>query len=219
MKQIFAALIVAGSLFAQTKGGADLTNPSTLKAKAPETFQVKFTTTKGDIIFEVHRAWAPHGADRFYNLVRAGFFNGCAFFRVVKTPRPFMAQFGINPNPAVARAWQNANIPDDKPIESNKRGRLTFAAASAPNTRSTQLFINFGDNSFLDSTGFAPIGEVTEGMSVVDSINGQYGEQPDQGRIQSEGKAYLERYFPKLDTIVKATIVTAPAAAKSEEKK
>lgn len=220
MKQIFAALILAGALFAQTKsGGADLTNPSSLKAKAPAEFDVKFTTTKGDFTVHVHRGWAPLGADRFYNLVKAGFFTNCAFFRVLKTPRPFMAQFGISPNPAIAKAWLNANISDDRPIESNTRGRITFATAG-PNTRTTQLFINFGDNSFLDKQGFAPFGEVTEGMSVVDSINGEYGEQPDQGKIQSEGKAYLDRYFPHLDHIIKATVVAGAApAAKSEDKK
>lgn len=219
MKQLLVALLAAGSVFAQTKGAAakpDLANPSTLKAKAPATFDAKFTTTKGDFVVQVHRGWAPMGADRFYNLVRAGFFTNCAFFRVLKSPRPFMAQFGISPNPAVAKAWQNANIADDRVLETNKRGRITFATAG-PNTRTTQLFINFGDNSFLDKQGFAPFGEVTEGMDVVDQLNGEYGEQPDQGKIQAEGKAYLDRYFPKLDHIVKATIV--PAAAKSEEKK
>jgi peptidyl-prolyl cis-trans isomerase A (cyclophilin A) len=227
MKQILVTLLVAGTVFAQSKGttskaaapSASLTNPSSLKAKAPPTFDVKFTTTKGDFVVHVTRAWAPYGADRFYNLVKAGFFDGCAFFRVLKSPRPFMAQFGISPSPAVAAAWKNANLPDDKVMESNKRGRITFATAG-PNTRTTQLFINFGDNGFLDNQGFAPFGEVTEGMSVVDSINGDYGEQPDQGKIQAEGKGYLDRYFPKLDKIIKATIVPAAApAAKSEEKK
>lgn len=210
---------MCGLAFSQTKSGAaksaakpDLMNPSSLKAPAPATYQVKFTTTKGDFVVQVNRAWAPRGADRFYNLVRAGFFTDCAFFRVLKTPRPFMAQFGISPNPAIAKAWLNANLPDDRPIESNKRGRLTFATAG-PNTRTTQLFINFADNSFLDSQGFAPFGEVVDGMDVVDKINAEYGETPDQGKIQNEGKAYLDRYFPHLDKIVKATVVPAAAAA------
>jgi peptidyl-prolyl cis-trans isomerase A (cyclophilin A) len=220
MKQFLVALLIAGSVFAQSKSAAkpDLMNPSTLKAKAPATFDVKFTTTKGDFVVQVHRGWAPLGADRFYNLVRAGFFTNCAFFRVLKTPRPFMAQFGISPNPAIAKVWQNANIADDRVLETNKRGRITFATAG-PNTRSTQFFINFGDNSFLDKQGFAPFGEVIEGMSVVDSINGEYGETPDQGKLQSEGKAYTDRYFPRLDHIIKATIEPAAPASKSEEKK
>lgn len=225
MKQVLLAVFVCGLGFAQTKSAPaarpSLTNPSTLRAHAPATFDVKFTTTKGDFIVQVNRAWAPLGADRFYNLVRAGFFTDCAFFRVLKTPRPFMAQFGISGNPAIANAWQNANIPDDRPIESNKRGRITFATAG-PGTRTTQLFINFGDNAFLDSQGFAPFGEVIEGMDVVDKINGEYGEQPEQGKVQSEGKAYLDRYFPRLDKILKATIVPAapkPAATKSDAKR
>jgi len=219
MKKALLTVLMCGLAFSQTKSGAaksaakpDLMNPSSLKAPAPATYQVKFTTTKGDFVVQVNRAWAPRGADRFYNLVRAGFFTDCAFFRVLKTPRPFMAQFGISPNPAIAKAWLNANLPDDRPIESNKRGRLTFATAG-PNTRTTQLFINFADNSFLDSQGFAPFGEVVDGMDVVDKINAEYGETPDQGKIQNEGKAYLDRYFPHLDKIVKATVVPAAAAA------
>jgi peptidyl-prolyl cis-trans isomerase A (cyclophilin A) len=197
----------------------DLMNPASLKAVAPATFQAKFTTTKGDFVIQVTKAWAPIGADRFYNLVRGGFFTDCAFFRVLQTPRPFMAQFGISPNPAIAKAWRDANLRDDRPIETNKRGRITFATAG-PNTRTTQLFINFSDNSFLDSQGFAPFGEVVEGMDIVDKINAEYGETPDQGRIQSEGKAYLDRFYPRLDKIVKATIVPpAPAAPKPADAK
>jgi len=181
---------------------------------------VKFVTTKGEFTVQVTKAWAPRGADRFYNLVRAGFYNDCTFFRVLKSPRPFMAQFGISANPAIAKAWQTANIMDDRAIESNKRGRITFATAG-PNTRTTQVFINYGDNSFLDSQGFSPFGEVIEGMEVVDQLYGEYGEGapqgqgPDQGRLQSEGKAYTDRYFPKLDKIIKASIIpAAPAAPK-----
>ncbi len=214
-------MICAGAAFAQEKAAPakpNLMDPKSLTAKAPESYKVKFTTTKGDVIIQVNRVWAPRGADRFYNLVRAGFFKDIAFFRVLSG---FMAQFGIAGDPAVANAWMHANIPDDPVKESNTRGRLTFATAG-PNTRTTQLFINFGDNRGLDSQGFAPIGEVIEGMSVVDSLYSGYGEGaprgagPDQGRMQAQGNAYLKSSFPKLDRIISASIVPAgaPAAAK-----
>jgi peptidyl-prolyl cis-trans isomerase A (cyclophilin A) len=190
----------------------DLLAPSSLKAKAPETFTAKFTTTKGDVVIRVHRGWAPLGADRFYNLVRAGFFTDAAFFRVIPG---FMAQFGISAKPDVAAAWKNANLPDDRVVESNLRGRITFATAG-PNTRTTQLFINYGNNAGLDAQGFAPFGEVIEGMDIVDKINPEYREQPDQGRIQAQGKAYLDRSFPRLDRIVSAVIVPAAPAEKKQ---
>lgn len=219
-------LTVCGLAFAQTKSTApkkaapraDLTNPSSLRAVAPATYQAKFVTTKGEFVVQVTKAWAPRGADRFYNLVRAGFYNDTVFFRVLRTPRPFMAQFGVSPNPAIAKAWMNANIPDDRPIETNKRGRITFATAG-PNTRTTQVFISYGDNSFLDSQGFAPFGEVISGMEVVDQLYADYGEGapsgqgPDQQKLQTEGKPYTDRYFPKLDKVIKATIVPATPAA------
>jgi peptidyl-prolyl cis-trans isomerase A (cyclophilin A) len=227
MNKALLTALLCGAVLAQTKSTGtkstaaksapvaakpDLLNPKSLNAKAPDTFDAKFTTTKGAIIIRVTRAWAPRGADRFYNLVRGGFFTECAFFRVLRTPRPFMAQFGISPNPAIAKAWRDANLIDDHPIESNKRGRVTFATAG-PNTRTTQMFINFADNSFLDSQGFAPFGEVVDGMDVVDKINAEYGEQPDQGAVQAQGKAYLERNFPRLDKILSAAIVPATPAA------
>ncbi len=180
-----------------------LLHPSQLTAKAPEDYDVKFTTTKGDFVVHVTRSWAPLGADRFYNLVKHGFFTDAAFFRVVPG---FIIQFGISANPAVARVWQNANIKDDPVKQSNKPGTLTFATAG-PNTRTTQLFINFGDNKFLDGQGFAPFGSVTSGMEVVQSLYSGYGEKPDQGLIQSQGKAYLDKNFPNLDSIKSATIV------------
>jgi len=222
MKHFLLALLALGSVHAQTMSAADLKNPSTLKATAPAAFDVKFTTTKGDFVVQVHRDWAPHGADRFYNLVRAGFYTDCSFFRVLRTPRPFMAQFGISPNPAIASAWQNANIPDDPKKETNTRGRVTFAMGG-PNTRTTQIFVNYGDNSFLDNQNFPPFGEVIEGMEVVDQLYAEYGEGPpngrgpDQGKLQSEGKAYVDRNYPKLDHVIKAAIVPAPA--KSDDKK
>jgi peptidyl-prolyl cis-trans isomerase A (cyclophilin A) len=186
-----------------------LLHPETLHAKAPETYDVKFDTTRGDFIVHVDCAWAPIGADRFYNLVKHGFFTGDAFFRVVPG---FVVQFGLSPDPAVNKAWSSADIKDDRVTQSNKRGYITFATAG-PNTRTTQLFISFADNSGLDRQGFAPFGLVTSGMDVVDKIYSGYGQQPDQGAITSQGKAYLEKNFPNLDTIKSATILP-PAAAK-----
>ena len=167
----------------------ELLHPATLKAKAPDVYDVKFVTTKGDFTVQVSRAWAPIGADRFYNLVKHGFFTGAPFFRVVPG---FIIQFGLTPDPAVNRAWQNATIKDDPVTQSNKPGYLVFATAG-PNTRTTQLFINFGNNTFLDGQGFAPFGQVTDGMDVVKNLYSGYGERPDQGAITSQGKAYIER--------------------------
>jgi len=184
-------------------------DPSSLTATAPDDFKVQFDTTKGLVTVEVTRSLAPNGADRFYNLVRSGYFKDIAFFRVIPG---FMCQFGIHGDPAVAAKWRDANITDDPVKGSNTRGTITFATAG-PNTRSTQFFINFGDNTSLDGQGFAPFGKVTEGMDVVDKINGEYGEGapqgngPDQGRVQGEGNAYLKQNFPNLDYIKSATIV------------
>jgi peptidyl-prolyl cis-trans isomerase A (cyclophilin A) len=187
---------------------AKLRNPAALNEQAPPTFKANFETTKGPFVIEVHREWAPIGADRFYNLVRNGFFDDVRFFRVISG---FMAQFGIHGTPAVQSAWRAASLKDDPVRQSNKRGTVTFATAG-PNTRTTQFFINFGDNTGLDKQGFAPFGEVVSGMGVVDKINAEYGEGaprgkgPDQGRLQSEGNAYLNKEFPKLDYIKSATI-------------
>lgn len=191
-----------------------LLNPASLHATAPADFKAEFGTTKGNFVVEVHRDWAPMGADRFYNLVRGGFFTNAAFFRVVPN---FMVQFGLNANAAVNGAWRNANLRDDPVKQSNKRGYITFATAG-PNTRTTQLFINFKDNGFLDSQGFAPFGEVVEGMDVVDKINSQYGETPDQGAIQSQGDAYISKNFPNIDKIKSARIVPAAPAAATPKK-
>ena len=197
-------------------------DPAKLTAKAPESFQVQFDTTQGKFVVEVTRSLAPNGADRFYNLVRSGYFTDVAFFRVVPG---FMCQFGIHGNPAVSAKWQDANIPDDPVKGSNTRGTITYAMSSAPNSRSTQFFINFGDNSRLDGMGFAPFGKVIKGMDVVDKLNGEYGDMPQQGgsgpdpgRIGSEGNAYLKKNFPKLDYIKSATILPSPAAAHSNSK-
>jgi peptidyl-prolyl cis-trans isomerase A (cyclophilin A) len=166
-------------------------------------YKVRFETSKGDFVVRVEPEWAPHGADRFRGLVEAGFYDGCRFFRVVPD---FMVQWGINGNPKTQAIWRDRNIPDDPPRQSNTRGRITFAT-SGPDSRSTQVFINYKDNSFLDSQGFAPFGEVVEGLAVVDSINAEYGEDPNQGLIQQQGNAYLKRAFPNLDYIISAKIV------------
>jgi peptidyl-prolyl cis-trans isomerase A (cyclophilin A) len=188
---------------------ANFADPAKLTAKAPESFKAKFETTKGDFTVEVTRSLSPNGADRFYNLVRSGYFNDLAFFRVIAG---FMCQFGIHGDPKVSAAWRPAQIPDDAVKASNTRGAITFATAG-PNTRTTQLFINFGDNAGLDKMGFSPFGKVVEGMEVVDKINNEYGEGaprgrgPDQNRIQMEGNAYLKKDFPKLDYIKSASIL------------
>ncbi len=176
---------------------------------APATFRARFETSAGAFVIEVKRDWAPQGADRFYNLVKSGYYDGVRFFRVISG---FMAQFGIHGDPQVSAAWRERRIPDDPVRQSNARGMVTFATAG-PNTRTTQVFINFRDNGMLDGQGFAPFGRVVEGMEVVDRLYAGYGEGapggagPDQGRIQAEGNAYLERDFPKLDYIKRATIV------------
>lgn len=171
--------------------------------QAPAKYKVKFETTAGDFVVDVTREWAPVGADRFYEAVKGGFYNDCRFFRVVPG---FMVQFGINGDPATQEKWREANIKDDPVRGSNKKGYVTFATAG-PNTRTTQVFINFGDNAFLDKQGFAPFGIVSEGMDKVEKIESKYGEKPNQGAIQSQGNEYLKSKFPDLDYIKKATIV------------
>lgn len=211
-----AATGIAGAANPADKG--KLMNPASLNEKAPDVYGVRFETSQGPMVIQVTRAWAPKGADRFYNLVKAGFYDNVRFFRVLREPRPFMAQFGINGDPQVSAVWRGATIGDDPVKESNKRGKVTFATAG-PNTRTTQIFINYADNSFLDGQGFSPFGEVVEGMDVAEKLYGGYGEGaprgqgPDQGKLQKEGNVYLLESFPKLDFIKKATI------AKIEEKK
>ena len=172
--------------------------------EAPKIFKVKFETSKGDFVVEVHRDWAPRGADRFHELVQSSFFDEVRFFRVISG---FMAQFGISGDPAIGARWRLATIPDDPVLQHNTRGTVTFATAG-PNTRTTQLFINFGNNTNLDGMGFAPVGRVVEGMDVVDRINPAYGETPVQSLIEARGNAYLRSAFPRLDSIARATIVT-----------
>lgn len=196
-------------------------NPASLRAKAPDLFRVKFVTSHGDFVVEVHRDWAPLGADRFYNLVKARFFTGQAFYRF--SPG-FIVQFGIAAHPAVTAALANAKIKDDPVKESNKKGTFTFAT-SGKDSRTNDFFINLADNgSILDSQGFSPLGTVTEGMDIVAGLYSGYGEMkemnnsrgPSQTRAMNEGKAYLDKEFPKLDTIKSATVIfpepAAPAA-------
>ena len=187
----FAA--AAGMAYAQSAGADE---------KAPDTFKVNFDSSAGPFVIQVHRAWAPIGADHFYTLVKNGFYNEARFFRVVPN---FMVQFGIAGDPAV-QSKNRASIKDDPVKESNKKGYVTFAQTSAPNSRSTQIFINFKDNAFLDSQRFAPFGQVISGMENVEKITSQYGEKPNQGSIQSEGNKYLKAEFPKLDYVKTATI-------------
>ena len=227
MPKFAAALVtvifIAGSLFAQTgpskpksapkaptaRVKPSLNDPSSLTAKAPALYKVKFTTTKGSIVVQVNREWSPLGADRFYNLVKNGFYTDASFFRVVPG---FVVQFGFNAKPAISQVWQNATIKDDPVVQSNKRGSLSFATAG-PNTRTTQVFINLADNTALDSRGFSPFGEVIEGMATVDQLYSGYGDGPPRGsgpeqqRIDAEGKAYLDKSFPRLDSIKSAVVM------------
>jgi peptidyl-prolyl cis-trans isomerase A (cyclophilin A) len=169
---------------------------------APATFHVVLDTTRGPVQVAVTRAEAPIGADRFYNLVKAQFFDGARFFRVVPG---FVVQFGMAGDPKVNAAW-NVPIKDDPVLVSNTRGTLCFAAQKIPNTRTTQLFINLGNNQPLDAQGFAVFGNVTSGMDAVDHIYSGYGQKPDQDRIEKEGNAYLQQDFPSLDYIKTARI-------------
>ncbi len=224
MKQALLAVFFASAVLAQTstksatpaKSAAvpaipDLLHPSTLNRTAPADYRVKLATTKGDIVIDVTRAWAPRGADRFYNLVRAGYFTNAPFYRVM--PR-FMAQFGVSARPEVNQAFRGADIPDDpRNAQSNKRGYVTFATTGAPNSRGTALFINLVDNTYLDNQGFIPIGEVVDGMANADMLYNGYGDTANQQpNFENGGKAFVDRSFPKLDRILTATIVpVAPA--------
>jgi cyclophilin family peptidyl-prolyl cis-trans isomerase len=204
---------------AASKSGYDraLLRPAQLKEKAPETFQVKFTTTRGDFVVTVTRAWAPLGADRFYNLVKHHFYDNASFFRVVPG---FVVQVGISAYPPVSAAWENANIKDEPVVGSNKRGYLTYAKTSMPNTRSTQIFINLKDNAGLDRQGFSPFGVVdAQGMKVVDMLYDQYGDSagPDQDQITKQGKPYIDKGWPKLDSIKSATLIGPAATAKQAQ--
>lgn len=196
------ALLGLGGCFLQPKRA--LLHPPAQDAAAPAEYNVTFTTTKGPIVIAVHRDWAPHGADRFYFLARHHFYDGAAFFRVV--PR-FVVQWGLGPDPRINMAWDKANLPDDPVTQSNTRGMVTYAKGG-PNSRTTQVYINLGNNARLDKLGFAPFGQVVQGMEVVDQLYSGYGDGaprgkgPSQSRIQHEGAAYLATDFPSLDRIL-----------------
>ena len=206
---LLGSALALGALALPALGqSAKLANPAALNETAPATYKARFDTSKGVFVVDVHRDFAPLGADRFYNLVKNGFYDDDRFFRVISG---FMVQFGINGDPKISAPWRDARINDDPVKQSNKRGFISFAT-SGPNSRTTQVFINFRDNGRLDSSGFSPFGQVTSGMNVVDSLYSGYGEGapsgrgPNQGQVQFEGNAYLENAFPNLDFVKKATI-------------
>ena len=207
-RSILTLTLMVALLAAPALAQSPLANPAALNEQAPAAYKVKFDTSKGPFVVEVTRAWAPKGADRFYNLVKNGFYDNVRFFRVISG---FMVQFGIHGDPGIMARWRTAQISDDPVAQSNTKGMVTFAMAG-PNTRTSQVFINFGDNSRLDQSGFSPFGRVVSGMNVVEAINAEYGEGapngrgPNQGRVQSEGNAYLSKDFPRMDYIKKATI-------------
>jgi len=209
MTRFFVALALVS---AACRGGERPSPPpdaAAATAAAPDSFRARFETSAGDFVIAVHRAWAPRGADRFHELVRSGYYDGARFFRVISG---FMVQFGLHGDPTVSAEWRERRIPDDPVRRTNVRGMVTFATAGA-GTRTTQVFINYGSNDRLDAMGFAPFGQVIEGMEVVDRLYAGYGEGapqgrgPNQGRIQMEGNAYLERAFPRLDYVRRATII------------
>jgi peptidyl-prolyl cis-trans isomerase A (cyclophilin A) len=193
---------------AAVRNDSRLTDPAQLTETAPATFRARFDTSAGVFVIEVHREWAPLGADRFFNLVSNGFYDGARFFRVLDG---FMVQFGLNGNPEVQAAWRSANLVDEPVKQRNTRGFVTFTRESGPNSRFTMIFINYKDNSYLDADGFAPFGQVIVGMDVVDRLYAGYGRAnvPDQRRIVREGNAYLAEEYPKLDFITRATLESA----------
>ena len=201
-KGLSVPLVVLALVFA---GAGESNAAQASDEQAPATFRARFETSQGPFVIEVHREWAPLGADRFYTLVKGGFYDGVRFFRVLSG---FMAQFGLSGDPKVQAAWASANLMDEPAKQSNLRGFVTFAKESSPNTRYTMVFINYKDNSYLDADGFAPFGQVVVGMDVVDKLYGGYGRTnvPDQRRIKSEGNVYLTSEYPKLDFIKTATI-------------
>ena len=205
-RRILAAVSLCAIALACSKDSAPRSDsaadaPSGEAPAAPDSFRVTFETTRGNFAVDVIRAWSPRGADRFHQLVNAGYFKDVAFIRVLPG---FVAQFGMHGDPAVNRRWERP-ILDDPVVQSNKRGTIVFAT-SGPNTRGNQFFVNYGDNARLDGMGFSPFGRVVEGMSVIDSIYSGYGESPDQSRVGAEGNAYLKREFPRLDYIKSARI-------------
>jgi peptidyl-prolyl cis-trans isomerase A (cyclophilin A) len=197
-----SAAVIAGAAAAS---GPSLLHPASLNAKAPAVFRVRFTTTKGPFVVTVHRKWAPRGADRFYNLVHAGFYNGQRLFRVIPG---FVVQWGISGTPKIAQVWQQATIRDDRVRHKNTRGTIDFADGG-PNTRTTQVFVNLGSNTALDRDGFAPFGTVTSGFTTLKHLYHGYGESPSdaQAQITQHGEAFLKKHFPKLDRILKTRLL------------
>jgi peptidyl-prolyl cis-trans isomerase A (cyclophilin A) len=213
-RSLLLAAVVTAALAAADRPAdraADLKDPATLTEQAPATYRARFETNKGPFVIEVTREWAPLAADRFYNLVKNGFYDGARFFRVLDG---FMAQFGLNGNPDIQRPWQSAGLVDEPVVQSNLRGFVSFAKEEMPNTRYTMVFINFADNGFLDKDGFPAFGKVVTGMEVVDKLYSGYGRknEPNQRRILREGNEYLRMEYPKLDFIRRASIVTAAPA-------
>jgi peptidyl-prolyl cis-trans isomerase A (cyclophilin A) len=192
----------------EASGPGVLLDPSLATARAPDVYRVRFRTTQGDFVVVVHRSWAPHGADRFYNLVDAGFYNGTRFFRAIAG---FMVQWGISGDPAVSAAWHEARVVDDPHVHSNTRATISFAKTGAPDSATTQVFVSYGDNSRLDAMRFTPFGEIVEGMGALDALYPGYGEGepggkgPSQGRMEKEGDAYLDG-FPLLDRVIDARV-------------
>jgi peptidyl-prolyl cis-trans isomerase A (cyclophilin A) len=224
MRLALTALLLCSSVWAQTKAAPkpaakasptkakaaakssvpNLLNPETMNAKAPNLFIVRLETTKGNIDIRVVKSWAPNGVQRFYNLVRAGYYDNNYFFRVLD----FMAQVGISSRPEVNRVWADRTMFDDRVIQSNRRGTVTFAAAGEPNSRSTQFFINKTENSRLDPLKFAPFGEVVEGMEFADQLYSGYGDPDIQGALVNKGDAVVKANYPRMDRIIKASILT-----------
>jgi peptidyl-prolyl cis-trans isomerase A (cyclophilin A) len=180
--------------------------PASAVDAAPAQFKVRFETSKGPIVVQLHRDWAPNGVDRIYQLAQEGYYDDVRFFRVVPG---FVVQFGMHGDPATNAKWVAQPLADDPVKQSNKRGTVTFAQTGMPNSRTTQLFINLQDNTMLDPQGFAPIGEVVEGMSVVDRLYAGYGGAPSdsQPRIAAEGNAFLKQAYPKLDFVKTAKVL------------
>ncbi len=222
MRQLLTCwLLLTTTLFLGCESGGPVKEPPLLMGEplqkraelGPPDKLVKFETSKGEFVIGVYKNWSPKGADHFLELVETGFYDDCRFFRVVPG---FMVQWGINGDPSVMKKWRDANIPDDHPTgdarQSNQRGFVTFAKSGAPNSRTTQLFINYGDNGRLDLDGFTPFGKIMSGMEVVDAINSKNLEKPDQGAIQERGNEYLNKAFPDLDYIKTAQIMDSQAS-------
>ncbi len=195
---LVAVLAALGLLSLSAQAPSPLLNPAALTEQAPEAFLATVSTSVGTFVMQVRREWAPNGADRFYNLAKHGYYDQNRFFRVI--PK-FMAQVGIHGDPAIASAWKDATIAPDRALLSNIRGRVTFAKGTLASSRTTQFFINYGDNSRLDIDGFAPFGEIITSMLLVERISSEYGEGPDQGAILAQGNPFLLRHFSRMDYI------------------